>query len=46
MPREEDIISLVIDEDLIYLLSSSPAIESIESPNKFSLYCGSMNNMN
>ncbi len=47
MPREEDIISLCLDEDKLYVLSSSPVIHSIESTNsKYVLYEGNLSNMN
>jgi len=47
MPREEDIVSLCIDEDRLYVLSSSPVIHSIEFSNsRYVLYEGNLSNMN
>ena len=46
MPREDDIVSLCLDEDKIFLLSNSPIIHSIDRAGvKFVLYEGSLTNM-
>ena len=47
MPREDDIVSLCLDEDKLFLLSNSPIIHSIDrSGVKFILYEGSLSNIN
>ena len=44
MPREEDILSLWIEEDIIYIFAVSSIPEVLE--NRYALYSGSMSNMN
>lgn len=47
MPREDDIVSLCLEEDRLYLLSNSPIIHSIDRTGlKFVLYEGSLTNIN
>lgn len=47
MPRQEDIVSLCLDEDRLYVLSSSPVIHSIEfSSCKYVLYEGNLSSIN
>ena len=47
MPREEDIISLWIEEDIIYMLAVPSILDSVESSgNRYALYSGSLSNMN
>lgn len=47
MPREDDIISLCLEEDKLYLLSNSPIIHSVDRTSvRFIFYEGSLANMN
>lgn len=47
MPREEDIVSLCLEEDRLFLLSNSPIIHSIDRAGlRFVLYEGTFANMN
>ena len=45
MPIESDIVSLAIEEDIIYILAASPTIDTFED-GYFILFSGSLNNMN
>ncbi len=45
-PKEEDLVSLCLDEDRLLLLSSSPVLHSLDNrPNNYFLYEGSLANM-
>jgi hypothetical protein len=46
IPKEEDLVSLCLEEDHLLLLSNSPILHSLDNkPNNYVLYEGSLANM-
>lgn len=46
IPKEEDLISLCLDEDRLWMLANSPILKELENKYSFKLYEGSLGDLN
>lgn len=46
IPKEEDLVSLCLDEDRLWMLANSPILKEMENKPSFKLYEGSLSDVN